>query len=537
MSLRSYLGVILKWSWLALLITVGLVLAAYFYTTTLTRVYQTSTDILVGRFDQSPDVNSSTQFLASQVAQSHALLAKQQPILEAVANATGYPGGWQALFFTAQVSTSGGQLVDISVTDTDPVMAKSVADALAAELIKQSPINAQQQRSQEQRGFIETQLTQLEARIKKGQADAASIEAQIALENDPEQLEALTAQLEKVEGRVEKWQQSYADLSALISQQDTGSYLSILAPAQLPTRPISPNVQLYLIIAAMLGLIISGAIIFAIEYLDETIKDGNDAQTQLNVPTLGMITRIDDIKRPSDQIVTLTHPRSPISEAYRVLRTNLRFSGIENPSGALLITSSGPSEGKSTTAANLATTIAQSGKRVVLMDCDLRRPSLHNLFNVSNDLGLTELFLDDAPDMDRVLKQTAVPGLRLLTSGTIPPNPSEMLDSKRMTEILAALRSQSDMVVIDSPPTLVVADASILGSRCSGAILVVDSGKTRVDVARRALDTLKQANVKVLGTVINKLSTRRTAGYGYRYYNYYGTKTAPSKTGKTAKTP
>ncbi|MCC7161384.1 MAG: polysaccharide biosynthesis tyrosine autokinase [Anaerolineae bacterium] len=533
MSLRSYLAIIVKWSWLAILVTTGLVLVAYLYTTTLTPIYQTSTDVLVGRFDQSSDVNQNSAFLASQVAQSHALLAKQQPILEAVANETGYPGGWQALFFTAQVSTSGGQLVDISVTDQNPAMAKRVADALAQELIKQSPINAQQQRSQEQRSFIETQLTQLESRIKKGQADAISLEAQSALENDPEQLGVLTEQLEKVEARVEKWQQSYADLSALITRQDSGSYLSILAPAQLPSKPISPNVQLYLIIAAMLGLIISGAIIFAIEYLDETVKDANDAQTQLNVPTLGTITRIQDIKRPADQVVTITQPRSPISEAYRVLRTNLRFSGIENPNGALLVTSSGPGEGKSTTAANLATTIAQSGKRVILLDCDLRRPSLQNLFNVSNDVGLTDLFLDDAPELDRVLKPTAIPGLRLLTTGTIPPNPSEILDSKRMTDILSALRSQSDMVVIDSSPALLVADASILGSRCSGAILVVDSGKTRIDVARRALNTLKQANVKVLGTVINKLSTRRTAGYNYHYYNYYGGKT--SKSGKTPK--
>jgi succinoglycan biosynthesis transport protein ExoP len=276
----------------------------------------------------------------------------------------------------------------------------------------------------------------------------------------------------------------------------------------------------------------AGAIVFAIEYLDETIKDANDAQKQLNLPALGTISRIAAIQKPTDQVVTLTQPRSPIAEAYRVLRTKLRFSGIENPNGALLVTSSGPNEGKSTTAANLATTIAQGGKRVILVDCDLRRPSLHTLFSVSNDVGLSDLFLEDAPALDRVLKPTSVPTMRLLTSGTIPPNPSEMLDSKRMTELLLELRDQSDMVVIDSPPALIVADASILGSRCSGAVLVVDSGKTRIDVARRALNTLKQANVKILGTVINKLSARRSGGYYYNYYNYYGSKTKKSKTAK-----
>lgn len=535
MSLRYYLAILFKWSWLVVLLTSVLVVGVYAYTRTLTPIYEATTDILVGRFDQSSDANQNSVYLASQVAQSHALLVKQQPFLETVAKETNYPGGWQDLFFNVTATTTGGQIVEISVAETDPGRAKQLADVLAQELIKQSPINAQQQRNQEQRTFIESQLSQLKQKIEDGQKASALIEAQTKLENDPAKLALLNGQLEQSDAKVEKWQKSFTDLSALVTQQDTGSYLSILAPAQLPTKPSSPNVPLYLIVAGLLGLMLSGAAIFAVEYLDETIKDANDAQKQLNLATLGTISRIGEIKKPTDQVITLTQPRSPIAEAYRVLRTNLRFSGIENPNGALLVTSSGPGEGKSTTAANLATTIAQGGKRVILVDCDLRRPSQHQLFNVSNDVGLTDLFLDDAPPLSKVWKTTSVPTLRLLTSGTIPPNPSEMLDSKRMSELLAELRDQADMVVIDSPPVLVVADASILGSRCSGALLVVDSGKTRIDVARRALNTLKQANVKMLGTVVNKLSTRRSSGYYYNYYSYYGSKNKTSKTPKPSK--
>ncbi len=537
MSLRSYIATILKWAWIPIVVIGVILVAVFFYTSRLTPIYQASTDILVGRFDQAGGLSQDSIFLATQVAQSHALLVKQQPILEAVATLTNYPGGWQALFFAVDASTTGGQIVQITATESDPVLAKQVADGLAQELIRQSPINAEQVRNQEQREFIDTQLKQLKTKIESAQAQSAELETQLSLENDPVQSDALTTQLERLEAKIETYQTSFADLSGLVTSQDSGSYLSILAPAVLPRSPISPNLQLNLIIGAILGLLISGAIIFALEYFDETIKDANDAQEKLGKAPLGIITRIQHIDKPTDQVVTLTEPRSPISEAYRVLRTNLRFTGADTPVTVLLITSSGPGEGKSTTAANLAITIAQAGKRVVLMDCDLRRPSLHTLFNVSNDVGLSDLFLEDAPELDKMLKPTAVPTLRLLTSGTIPPNPSEMLDSKRMTDILTALRAQSDMVIIDSPPALVVADASILGSRCSGALLVIDSGKTRIDVARRALNTLEQAKVTVLGTVINKLSPNKTRGYGYyyNYYNYYGPK-QKTKTSKSAKT-
>jgi capsular exopolysaccharide synthesis family protein len=189
----------------------------------------------------------------------------------------------------------------------------------------------------------------------------------------------------------------------------------------------------------------------------------------------------------------------------------------------MLVTSAGPGEGKSTTAANLAVSMAQVGKRVVLVDGDLRRPSLHKLFGLDNTHGLSDLFVSDSVTLDQVLQPTSIETLKVITSGTVPPNPAEMLDSRLMTQILASLRQNTDMVILDSPPVLPVADASILGSRAAGTVLVVDSGRTRTEIARRALATLERANVKVAGIILNKMGTKQAAGY---YYYYYGQRKA-----------
>jgi capsular exopolysaccharide synthesis family protein len=201
-----------------------------------------------------------------------------------------------------------------------------------------------------------------------------------------------------------------------------------------------------------------------------------------------------------------------------VLRTNLRFSGIENPSGALLVTSAGPTEGKTTTAANLAVAVAQSGRRVILLDCDLRRPTIDKYFGLTNNEGLSSLFLNDTTTLESVMQSTKLETLKVITSGPIPPNPAELLDSNRMRRILDTLRSQADLLIIDSPPVLAVADASILGARCSGALLVIDAGRTRSDVSRRAVETLGKTGTKVLGVVLNRISTRRAASDYYYYY-------------------
>ncbi len=200
-------------------------------------------------------------------------------------------------------------------------------------------------------------------------------------------------------------------------------------------------------------------------------------------------------------LITLSDPRSPASEAYRTLRTNLQFSSLDKPVHTILITGVEAGDGKSTTLANLAVVLAQGGKRVVVVDCDLRRPTLHKVFGVSSEPGLTNAILDSAGAL--ALQATPVEGLRLLASGPLPPNPSELLGARRFEEILAGLAKESDMVLLDAPPIVAVSDACVLATKVDGVILVVNAGKTKRDLARRARSLLEKVNAHILGVVLN----------------------------------
>ena len=218
-------------------------------------------------------------------------------------------------------------------------------------------------------------------------------------------------------------------------------------------------------------------------------------------------------------LVTLTAPSSPASEAYRTLRTNIHFSSLDTPLRAILITSTDPGEGKSTTLANLAVTMAQAGNRVLAVDCDLRRPNLHRLFGLDNAAGLTTMILQAQGGVAgevSPIRATSVPGLSVLTSGPLPPNPSELLSSRRLSELLTQLRGEADILLLDAPPIMAVADAAILASRVDGVLLVVQAGKTKRDLARRAQAALQKANANLLGVVLTNVKMDSSI------FSYYG---------------
>lgn len=199
-------------------------------------------------------------------------------------------------------------------------------------------------------------------------------------------------------------------------------------------------------------------------------------------------------------LVTITDPRSPASEAYRTLRTNLSFYSLDQPVHTLVVTSPAAGEGKSTTVANLAVTMAQSGRQTILVDCDLRRPNQHELFGLSMTPGLTNLALDEVNDIP--LQQTAVENLWLLSSGPKPPNPADLLGAGRMDQIIANLAARADIVLFDAPPVMAAADAAILGGKVDGILLVIQAGKTRRDHSERARELLEKARVRIVGAAL-----------------------------------
>ncbi|AGK95911.1 CpsD/CapB family tyrosine-protein kinase [Clostridium pasteurianum] len=226
-------------------------------------------------------------------------------------------------------------------------------------------------------------------------------------------------------------------------------------------------------------------------------------------------------------LIVKDNPKSPISEAYRTLRTNIQFSSFDNKLDTILVTSSGPNEGKTVTSSNLALSMAEIGKKVLLIDCDLRKPSIHKKFNLSNNKGLSNLLIGQLK-FDEVA-QKYNDNMCILTSGTVPPNPSEMLGSKKMGQFLDEAKKIFDFIILDTPPVVAVTDAQLLSTMVGGVLLVVAAGQAEISAVEKAKELLNNVKANIVGVVLNKSEVTGGKKYGYYYY-YYGE--GKSKKGK-----
>lgn len=223
------------------------------------------------------------------------------------------------------------------------------------------------------------------------------------------------------------------------------------------------------------------------------------------------------LTRNQPNLITLINPKSPISEAYRTLRTNISFAAVDEKLQVIMVTSAGQGEGKSTTSANLAVVQAESDKRVLLIDADLRKPTVHRIFHISNRWGLTSL-LSGQTTLQDVITDTGVTNLHVIPSGIIPPNPSEMLASNKMKQLLEQLREAYDVIIIDTPPSLAVTDAQIMATRSDGVIMVVEAGSVKREMAMKAKANLEHVQARILGVVLNNIERKESESY----YYYYG---------------
>jgi len=293
--------------------------------------------------------------------------------------------------------------------------------------------------------------------------------------------------------------------------------ISLVDRAQ-PGWKFSPNLQRNMMLAALLGLLLGALLALGFEYLDDTIKRPEDIEHLLGVPLLGAIPLV---KLPMTPKQALQDVRSGFSESYRSLRTALQFSTDHGAPKTLLVTSATPSEGKSTTAYVLGQYYAQLGKRVLIVDCDLRNPSLHRSIGVSNEMGLSNYLAGAAKPTD-LIKPTEVPGLMYMPTGPLPPNPAELLMGSKMVSLLTVAAERFDMLVLDGPPVMGLADAPILANLAKGTLLVVQAGSTRVAVARNAVKRLQAARAHIVGGLLTHFVPEHAGqGYGYGGYNYY----------------
>ncbi len=302
---------------------------------------------------------------------------------------------------------------------------------------------------------------------------------------------------------------------------------TVIKPAEVPTSPVSPRTSLNVMLGLLLGLLVGVGVAVLRHTLDTSVKTVEDLEQAAGSTPLGVVTYDPDAK--SSPLVTLRG--TPRAEAFRSIRTNLQYVDVDNPPKTVVITSSLPSEGKSTTACNLAIALAQAGSKVLLMEADLRRPKVAEYLGVDGSKGLTDILIGQATTETAVIHwQRGL--LDFLAAGAIPPNPSELLGSHQMAELLATLAGRYDTVVIDAPPLLPVTDAAILATAADGAILIARQGETRIEHVEDSVDALRQVNARLLGTVLNfvPMKKRKKYGYGYEYGYGYDSKETAGKT-------
>ncbi|MHB1295992.1 MAG: tyrosine-protein kinase domain-containing protein [Anaerolineae bacterium] len=504
MELLEYWSIVRRWWWLLLLCTLLAGGGAYLVSIRMAPNYESSTLLMIGSSLDVVNPTTGEMQTSEKLAQTYAELIKTRPVVDATMANLG-------LAHDPSVSVTlvrNTQLMRVTVSDSSPARAAATADELANQLILQSP-SAPQREEQSYREFVKSQLADLETEIAEITDAIATAEST-----------GDSNQVVRLQSEVNARRENYSNLLTYLKGSSI-NFISVIEPARVPTTPTSPKVPQNTLLAALVGLMLAAGAAFLIEYLDMSVKGPLDIEQKLELPILGTITDI----APGDDspgLIAKAKPTSPISEAYRMVHFNVRFSleaGVRDR--RFLITSPGSSEGKSTTASNLAITMAGAGQKVILVDADLRRPSQHRVYGRSNQVGLSSLLVGEVEALADALVPTEIDGLRLLPSGPIPPNAAELLSSRRMIDILDQLSAEADVVLLDSTPILAVADASILAGVVTGTIMVVEPSHTHLAACARGAEMIRKAGGTLLGVVLNRQKMRRQGYYG-SYGYYYG---------------
>ncbi len=320
---------------------------------------------------------------------------------------------------------------------------------------------------------------------------------------------------------------------AVINEQSQPGNVVVIEAARVMNQPAKPNRTLIVIIGIVLGLVVSISYVFIRDYFDKTVKTP-DQLTKLGFNVLSWIPRIEGIdatKGSSNEFIVFSKPDSIPAEAFRALRTRLQFASPDaNKFKTILVTSSAPTEGKTIISTNLAGSFSQINKKVLLVDCDLRKPRVHNVFNMNRHPGLVD-YLFSHNTLDEIIRTTEMPNLDFIPCGTIPPNPAELMESEAMIKFLAELRERYDIIILDTPPVIAVTDSEILSKHVDGSILVVSADTTEMELLRRASEIMKQGTHHFIGAVLNNFVYKASYGSYYKYYYYYSRST---KTGENA---
>ncbi len=438
-----------------------------------------------------------------------------------------------------QMQILQNQIQDLSVTILDDQIAEvqtqiddlqtQVTD-LEFKLSGIDPLLATEEQ-QLQRLQYQAELDQIEPLLALYQ----EIYTELVVMGEPMQSETTSStQINQLERTLDLYEQIYfSSINSLetlnLTRLQSSPNVVQVEPATVPGRAFSPRSFETGGLYAAAGLVAMAGVVFFIEYLDDTIKTPDDVKNILGLPVVGFVADMNSgskkNKYDGNGIFVADHPRSPISEAFRSMRTSLEFYSVDQPLRLILVTSSGPEEGKTTIASNLAAILAKGNKRVLLLDADLRRPHVHSYLNLSNRVGLSDLIRGRIEFADVLQTYDGLEKLSIITSGSLPPNPAELLSSNKMISIIEDLKKKFDIIVMDTPPAIVT-DAQVLASKADGVIYVLQPGKTRAVAAKMPLEEFDRVGANMIGVIMNRIP--RSRGYYYGGYSYY----APSYSSK-----
>lgn len=531
LELRDYLGILRRRKWFIILPTTVIVVAALTASLLTTPIYEAAADVVLQSNKRSTVIGDvalpaedPTRELQTQIQ-----VMTSRPVAEETAkrlNLNVPPEAIQGRV-TAQV-LGQTSIIKVKARDASATLARDLANGVAATYIdlrrKASLDNFAAQANDLQKKVDETTavLQQLDNdlsdAINKARGEKSTDAGTGALVTN------LTNRREQAAAQQSFWKTALDKLQIQSGLQTTSA--EIVSPAALPTSPVEPKLSRKVIFALTIGILLGAGVAFLVEYLDDSLRSKQDAEQAFGAAILGMVPRAQSWGDRHDAVLlSVKDPASTTAEAYRSIRTNLQFALLDSGSKIVLVTSPSASEGKSTTAANIAVVLAQSGKSVIIVDCDLRRPRVHKFFQLRNTEGITTAILAERPLVDLLQRPRiagAPPSLMALTSGPIPPNPADLLGSARVGELIETLGTLADYVVIDSPPIVPLSDAAVLAPKTDGVVVVAKAGQSSRRASAQAAEKLNAVGSSILGVVLNEVTPNfGEPGYYYDYYYYY----------------
>ncbi|MBX3002280.1 MAG: hypothetical protein KF893_27390 [Caldilineaceae bacterium] len=496
MELQELIQPLRRWWWLIALATLLALASSILYTSQQPVTYRSTVTLMVGNAIQNLNPSNNEFTLTQQLADTYVDMLKRQPVQDGTRSALGLSRLPEHYAYRIDRT----QLFAITVVDTDPARAQAVASELANQLILQSPAGTNQDHLQRQE-FVRQQLNHIETGIVDTQNEIRNKQIELTQLFQARQIADTQAQIGALQGNLSTLQQTYANLLAS-TQRGSINTINVVEPAYLPSRPTDSDRTRLILLAAMMGFVLAAGAAYALEYLDDSVRQPADVAKLTGIKTIGDIPTG---KNAADGLAWGAKGSASVREAYRRLRANFESIAEHRPLRSVMVVGSSPVEDNASVVANLGLTLAQAGKRVVMVDANLHQPKLHTLFGLENGTGLSNLLLDWRSGLQG-LQLTWHPGLYLLAAGPRFADQGEMLNPRRLQMLLDELSREADVILLNVPPVSAVADATILASHMDGALLVVDMGRTRRQPLRETVDVLNEVGADFVGAVLTHAS-------------------------------